>query len=111
MSKSQPGVRAALAALVLLVRELQGASRDQAGEIALLRAQMAALGAPAPVPDGFVCIKVAAHALGRCDEWLRQRCLRREFECMQVGGKNGRWYVAIGTLGKLQPESGGRVRP
>jgi hypothetical protein len=96
-------------ALTLLVGELKAAIRDHACELALLRAQVAALREAAPVPDGYVALKRAAGATGYSDEWLRQRCKRGAIDCVQVGGRGGKWYVAVGTLAQLQLESGATV--
>jgi hypothetical protein len=93
---AEPSVaRKQIAALMLLFREMRQTVRAQGAEIALLRAQITAFRQPAPVPDGYVCLKVAAHALGRSDEWLRRRCTRGEIDCRQAV-PGGPWYVRLG---------------
>jgi hypothetical protein len=98
-------------ALALLVGELKAAIRDQGAEIALLRAQVASLLEPAPVPAGYVALKVAAHALGCSDEWLRKRCKRGEIDCRQAV-PDGPWYVRLGgTLARANSANREIVRP
>jgi len=99
-----PIAAAQVAALALLVGELKAAIRDQGGEIALLKAQMAALLEPAPVPGDYLCLKAAAHAAGYSDEWLRQRCIRKEVDCRMV---NGKWFIRLGTLARANSRIGG----
>jgi hypothetical protein len=86
-----------VAALVLLVREMQAALRDQGGEIMLLKAQMAALLKPAAAPRGFLALKVAAGITGHSPEWLRRKCEARKVDADKIGGS---WFVKIG--GKLE---------
>jgi hypothetical protein len=100
-----------VAALMLIVGELQAALRRQGGEIVLLKAELAALREPAGVPAGYVPLKVAAHALGCSDEWLRRKCKRGEIDCRQAI-PGGPWYVAVGgTLAGANGRIGNRVLP
>jgi hypothetical protein len=109
--RAAPGA-AQVAALVLLVGELQRSVRDLRGEVALLRAQVASLLEPAPVPDGYVCLKIGSRALRRSPEWLRRKCEAGALDCKQIGGKRGEWYIRLGgTEERSSGESGGKMRP